>query len=152
MKEQIRLGNQGVTIDEHHFSLAINACAFSNADIDSELEAFQIATKLFDEVVSSPDLEPTSLTYGWFIQCCGRLRVPEAMRNAYIERAFHRCCEQGLVNDFVLRRLLGAAQDELLGKLFVATRLSSPWKPSRVRVSMLPSAWTCHARRKKQKV
>eukprot|EP00977_Amphora_coffeiformis_P001907 scaffold362_cov176-Amphora_coffeaeformis.AAC.33 len=149
MKEQIRRGNQGVTMDEHHYSLAINACAFSNADIDSEVEAFQIATKLFEEVMNTPDLQPTSLTFGWFIQACGRLRVPEAIRNAYIERAFNLCCERGLVNDFVLRRLLGAGPEDLLGKLLAPLKISSSWKLGRVNVSMLPAAWTARTGKRK---
>ena len=149
MKEQIQLGNDAVVLDEHHFSLAINACGFSNADVDSEIEAFQIAIKLFDEVISSSYLTPTSLTFGWFIQSCGRLRAPEAIRNAYIERSFRICCKRGLVNDFVLRRLLGAAPEDLLGKLLEETDFSGPFKISRLKVSMLPAAWTRHASSRK---
>lgn len=141
MKEQVRNGNEWVVIDEHVYSLAINACAFSNQDIESEIEAFNIATKLFDELLDSNYLKPTALTYAWFIQCCGRLRVPKSMRNAYIERAFHSCCEQGLVNAFVLKRLLGAAPDELLRELLSPTKRGGDWKPSHVRVSMLPASW-----------
>ena len=149
MKEQKNLGNNGVIIDEHHYSLAINACAFANADVDSEIEAFKIATRLFDELVTDPTLKPTSLTYGWFIQSCGRLRVPEAMRHTYIERAFHLCCEQGLVNDFVLRRLVGAAPEELLAKILAPTKIRTPLKVGRVKTSMLPAQWTVRANKRK---
>ena len=148
MKQQNRLGNEAVVIDEHHYSLAINACGFSNADIDSEVEAFQIAIKLFDEVVGSSELSPTSLTFGWFIQSCGRLRASEALRNAYIERSFRLCCKQGLVNDFVLRRLVGAAPEELLRKLLEEVNVDGPFKSTRLSVSMLPGSWTRSCKRK----
>jgi hypothetical protein len=149
MRDQTKNGNTAVSVDEHHYSLAINACAFSNADVESEIEAFQIAIRIFDELIGDHDLQPTSLTFGWFIQCCGRLRVPEAMQNAYIERAFHICCEQGLVSDFVLRRLLGAASEDLLDKLLAPLNISCPWKPGRVRLSMFPSQWTTRASKRR---
>lgn len=148
MKKQIQQGNPDVAIDEHHYSLAINACAFSNADVESEAEAFKIAASLFDEVVISSVLEPSSLTYGWFLQACGRLRVSDAMKNPYIERAFCLCRDEGLVNDFVLRRLFGAASPELLDKLFSETGIDVARKQNQVKVSMLPPSWTSKAHRR----
>lgn len=148
MKEQRKLGNP-LVIDEHHYALAINACGFSNADIDSEVEAFQIAIKLFDEVVGSSELTPSSLTFGWFIQSCGRLRAPDALRSLYIERSFRLCCKQGRVNDFVLRRLVGAAQEDLLRKLLEEVNVDGPYyKSARIYVSMLPESWTRYYKRK----
>jgi len=115
MKKQVA-SNPDVVLDEHHYGLCINTCAFSNADIQAENEAFQIALMLFNEVVES-DLHVTSLTYGWFIQCCGRLRVPEQMKAEQIERALRLCRSHGLVTDFVMRRLQGAASKDLYERL-----------------------------------
>lgn len=68
-------------------------------------------------MLASEDCKPSSLTYGWFMQACGRLKAPEHQKEAQIERAWVHCCEQGLVNAFVLHRLTGAAPDPLYKKL-----------------------------------
>jgi hypothetical protein len=148
MKEQIEAGNTAITIHEHHYSLAINACAFSNNDMDTEHKAFEIATCLFDEISGSTVLEPSSLTYGWFIQACGRLHVSDTLRRQYIKKAFNLCRRHGLVNDFVLRRFLGAASDEMVTTLLSPLEIENPKKVGRIKVSMLPAEWKSRVRAK----
>jgi len=142
MKQQINEGNPDVVLDEHHFALAINACAFSNSGVEAENEAFRIAARLFDEVVVSDLLQATSLTYGWFLQCCGRLRVPEIVRDAHIERAFRLCCADGLVTDFVVKRLIGAASEDLYDSLMEPSLCATRKLKGRISRSLLPPEWT----------
>jgi hypothetical protein len=117
MKEEHQKGELNVGPSEHAYSLVINACAFTNSGLDAEAKAFKIAIKVMKELIGSADLEPSSLTYGWFFQACGRLRVPDHLKDPSIEVAFLRCCERGLMNDFVLNRLKGAATETLFKKL-----------------------------------
>jgi hypothetical protein len=147
MINQCQNGNHKVHADEHAYSLVINACAFSNAGPETESEAFDIAVIVLNEMVASKDVHPTSLTYGWFIQACGRLNAPEPLRNAHIEQAFTRCCSEGLVNDFVLQRLRGAASDEVYHLLMnsVLGRERSKGRLS----SALPSEWTRNCSKRK---
>jgi hypothetical protein len=145
---QTQNGNHKVHADEHAYSLVINACAFSNAGPETEEEAFDIAVTVLNEMVASTDVRPTSLTYGWFIQACGRLNAPDPIRNAHIEQAFTRACGEGLVNDFVLQRLRGAASDEVY-QLLMEPVLDRD-RSSKGRLSTaLPSAWTRNCSKRK---
>lgn len=140
MEQQQENGNQRVSVDEHARSLVINACGFSNAGAEIEFEAFVVACTLFDEMVDSDCNRPTSLTFGWFIQAMGRLRVAEENKSAQIEKAFKMCCEAGLVNDFVMHKLKGAATDSLYKRLLHPAAKSDrdrAW----ITVVQLPSEW-----------
>ena len=141
MEVQQAEGNELVKVDAHAYSLAINACAFQNSDVDAESNAFQIAVSLFDRMLESTELSPSSLTFGWFIQACGRLRVDNCARDSAIEKAFTACCEKGLVNDFVLQRLKGASTDALFATLVSPGRKNCRVKKRRVSIDLLPSAW-----------
>ena len=142
MKDQVAMGNTEVVLTEHHFALAINACAFANDSIEVENAAFKIAVSLFEEVVRSDRMRTTSLMYGWFIQCCGRLRVPDIVRDAHIERAFKLCCDDGLVTDFVVRRLQGAASEETFGSLMNPAGIANKYYRGKIPKTLLPPEWT----------
>jgi pentatricopeptide repeat protein len=148
MKEEHKKGALNVGPSEHAYSLVINACAFTNSGLDSEAHAFKIAIRVMKELIASAELEPSSLTYGWFFQACGRLRVPDHLKDPSIEVAFLRCCERGLMNDFVLNRLKGAATETLFRKLMgpVASEIpkydqSKEKLKQRLLVQHLPREW-----------
>jgi hypothetical protein len=142
MERQVALGNRRVTLDEHAYSLVINACAFSNASKETELEAFRIAVTVFDEALNSKHISPEPLTYGWFLQACGRLRVPPEVKVGHQIRAFLRCCRDGLLTDFVLTRLRGSVSETLFDEL-VLTACADRRKPkSGLAASDLPPSWS----------
>jgi pentatricopeptide repeat protein len=122
-QEQQRMNNGNASsplqiVTPHAYNLVINTAGFSNGSREEERDAFDIAVSLFDEMVESGgDLAPNSLTFGWFIQVCGRLTVPVAMKEAQVERAFQLCVETGMVTNFVLNRLRGAASEALYKKM-----------------------------------
>lgn len=144
MEEQVRLGNPRVAVEEHAYSLVINACAFSNASEEAEAKAFRIAVAVFDEILNSMTIRPESLTYGWFLQACGRLRIPPDQKEPHIRRAFVRCRHDGLVSDFVLNRLRGAASEALFEELVVSSCSRSKRRraASGIGLSDLPSSWS----------
>jgi pentatricopeptide repeat protein len=134
---------------EHPYSLVINACAFTSASLDAESSAFKIAVKTMTEMTDSPLLEPSSVTYGWFIQACDRLRVPSKVKEENLERAFQTCCDMGRVNDFVLNKFRGAASDALFRRMLspAIAKVGSYGRGSedlkhRVQLSHLPREWT----------
>jgi hypothetical protein len=149
MKDQDKMGNPNVSVNEHALSLVIKTCAFSNFGVDAEADAyaFEIAVELFDEILESNDHYPTSLSTGWFIQACGRLRVPEREKSIQIERAFMLCRRAGLVNDFILHRLKGAASEALYRKL-TGTRFDS--RTNAVNMSELPYSWRKNCSKEKE--
>ena len=150
MEKQRRLGNTDVYLSEHVHSLVINACAFTNSGMEAETEAFRIAVTIFDKMIASKDCQPSSLAYGWFIQACGRLQMPQDMKDRHIERAWNLCCQNGLVNGFVLHRFTGAAPEVLYKKLMasVLSRISSHPDDTKEKLKFrispkdLPLAWT----------
>lgn len=118
MKAQQDGGNPMVELTQHAFSLVINTAGFSNGSREEEADAFDIAVLLFDEMLEhGGELAPYSLTFGWFIQVCGRLTVPVEKKEYHIERAFQFCVEGGMVNDFVLNRIRGAASEALYKRM-----------------------------------
>lgn len=140
MEQQQESGNRFVSVDEHARSLVINTCGFSNAGTEIESDAFNVAVTIFHEMLDADHKRPSSLSFGWFIQAMGRLRVDQEKKSAQIEKAFKLCCEAGLVNDFVLHRLKGAAPESLYQILLQpATPARSERK--RVHLAQLPSAW-----------
>lgn len=154
MEEQCKAGNTKVSVDEHAYSLVINTCAFSNSGLDIEREAFKIAVTVMSEMLESRNHCPTSLTFGWFIQACGRLRVGEDEKYEQIEKAFSFCCKAGLVNDFVLHRLKGAASEDLYKKLMApATKCRTGTETMRqwIHISHLPVEWKCNVIRKEKR-
>jgi len=141
MEDQIKNGNKEVSFNPFAKSLVINACSFSNRSSREEAEAYQIAIQVFEEMVESTDRQRTlSVTYGWFLQSLGRLSVDEADREWRIERAFCKCCEQGLVNDLVLSRLRGAASPALFDKLLNPV-VNDDISMTMVRSNHLPLEW-----------
>lgn len=154
MESQCNNGNTKVKVDEHAYSLVINTCAFSNSGADTEQEAFEIAVQVMDKIMELPNQFPTSLTFGWFIQACGRLRVTEMQRSQQIKKAFIACCEAGLVNDFVLHRLKGAASESLYHELMEPTKKNRPLTENIrqwVHISQLPVEWKRNVTRQKLK-
>ena len=127
----------------------INTCAFTNASQDAEENVFKIAVKTLTKLIESDYMEPSSSTFGWFIQACERLKIPTEIKESNLERAFHTCCEKGLVNDFVLSRLKVAASDVHFKQLVSpAVRKLRKCDKDRndlkqqINLSHLPMSWT----------
>jgi pentatricopeptide repeat protein len=132
-----------VVPDEHAYSLVINACAFTRGGVVVETEALRIAGNILREMHESPHVEPTSLAYGWFLQACGRLRVPDEIRIPAIVDAFQRCCKDGRVNEFVFLRLKCAAPYQVFQEL-MAPVVTAPGDVAKsgLDVRDLPAEWT----------
>jgi hypothetical protein len=133
---------------EYTYSLVIHACAFSDKrNPVVKKQAFEIAVNVMNELmhdVSTSRAEPSSATYGWFLQVCARLGLPEASREGEIRRVFLRCCDKGRVDDFVLKSLKAATSDALFTELVIdrssIQKVGINVKES-VQLSDLPPSW-----------
>ena len=139
---------------DHPHSLVINACAFTNSGPDAEMNAFKIAIDVMTKISETGYLSPSNVCYGWFIQACGRLKIPDHIKEENLERAFATCRQEGLVDDFVLSRLKGAASEAQLKELLApALKRIENFDPKKddirmkVQINHLPKDWT----RKRQK-
>jgi len=124
------------------------------SDTATELVAFNIAVKVFKEVVQSKDMRPTSLFFGWFLKACGRLQVPDSIRNQSLVLAFKECRKRGLVDRFVLHQLKLSAPEYILRRVLAPCRKTMgtdselDYKYS-VKLSHLPYEWKRNASFKK---
>jgi len=142
----------------------INACAFADLVVDAEgksikapsevqLRAFHIAELMMSRLANETDgLYPTSMTYGTFIKCCGRLDLPDELATESAIRAFANCCRVGLVSDFVLTQMRYALSPEQFLEVLVKNGYEN-WdskgkmlsrdgkRMQRVRWNHLPASW-----------
>ena len=109
MKRRHEEGLLGFPPGEHPCGLVINACAFSEGSPQVKENAFRIAVSTMKEMLESKDFEVSSTTFGWFLQACARLDVPEDIREENVRRAFQTCCDRSLVNEYVLNAFKTAA-------------------------------------------
>jgi len=122
-----------------HYEFEIGA--FSNLNAINEIEAFTIAVGIFNKILESKTMYPSSLTFGWFIQACGRLAIPTDLKESQIEKAFRHCCHAGLVTEFVIHRLKGASSEALFQRL-VGHNIKTDKKKSDVEPADLPHDWS----------
>ncbi|CAB9508788.1 Pentatricopeptide repeat-containing protein [Seminavis robusta] len=152
MEDQMAKGNDAVHPNVVCHSCVINSCAFTKSSEEVETEAFRIAVTVLDKMLASKDCQPSSLTYGWFIQACGRLRASQDLKEEQVTRAWKLCCEKGLVDGFVIQRMTGATSErlyrELLGPVLEKLDSVNPNATTKeelkhlVTISSLPSEWT----------
>jgi hypothetical protein len=106
-----------------------------------KLEAFQIATKTYQEMRQSSTVRPDSYTYAFWIKCCNNLLKREEVRNGArignggngaddlrskcIKYAFEDCKKHGLLSSEVLNRLLQGSPRWLVDELLIWDRGSS---------------------------
>jgi len=139
---------------EYAYSLVIQACAFSrNTDPSVETRAFEIAVDVMNELINdvpAKQIEPSSATYGWFIQVCARLQIPESSKEEDLKRIFSRCCEKGRVNEFALQSIKQASSDTLFSELMTECLETTKFFPSEndnpdlkemIQLSHLPEYW-----------
>mmetsp|Transcript_7688 Transcript_7688/g.19138 ORF Transcript_7688/g.19138 Transcript_7688/m.19138 type:complete len:1249 (+) Transcript_7688:70-3816(+) len=90
----------------HTANAVCNACAFTKMEED-RLDALQIAFRVYDWLVSQPDMEPDAYTYTILLSVCSNLlpREDRSSRFSHAKSFFDKCCESGHVNDYVLRKL-----------------------------------------------
>lgn len=85
----------------------------TKASPEVQLKAFHIAELMMSRMSKhSEGLAPSSMTFGTFIKCCGRLDLPNDLASESATRAFADCCRAGLVSDFVLTQMRYALTPE----------------------------------------
>ncbi|CAJ1954430.1 unnamed protein product [Cylindrotheca closterium] len=144
MKQRYVDGKLYSISDARPYSQVINTCAFTKADASTELMAFNIAVKVFKEVVESKDIHPSSLFFGWFFKACGRLQVPDSIRDRSLVFAFKECSKRGLVDSFVLHQLKSSAPEYVLRRLLSVPSMDKNSKHDykySVRLPHLPNEW-----------
>ena len=170
MERSFENGNKDARPTVQAYSMVINACAFADTILDAEgnsvkatpeaqLRAFQIAETMMDRFSKQDDLCPTSMTFGTFIKCCGRLDLPSNLAKKSAIGAFGDCCRAGLVSDFVITQMKYALTPEEFLNVLVQNGYEN-WdstgkmlsrdgkRMQRVRWNNLPASWRKNVERR----
>jgi pentatricopeptide repeat protein len=99
--------------------LVLQACASTEGNSEEKFAAFQVALGILKELRSSSEHGIDSSTTGMFIKSCSKLMPVGSKRDEIVKKVFRECCEQGLVNDYVLNQFELATSEgvqlEILG-------------------------------------
>ncbi len=139
MRKASGIRSHTVTMNVHCYNAVINAAAFTEGEIDSRMDAFNIATTTLKELLES-DVEPISSTFGTYLKACGKLSLPRSLAESAIETSFKMCKELGLVNDFVLTQVrfstCSTQYESLLGDVAKAKKINE-----RITMAEIPESW-----------
>mmetsp|Transcript_14092 Transcript_14092/g.34145 ORF Transcript_14092/g.34145 Transcript_14092/m.34145 type:complete len:1145 (-) Transcript_14092:60-3494(-) len=106
-------GDKDVKPNVHTANAVCNACAFTKIDEDRP-EALRIAFRVFEWLSSQQDMFPDAYTYTIILSVCSNLLPKDdtATRYAHAKAFFEKCCKEGYVNDYVLRKLRQTVTEE----------------------------------------
>uniref|UniRef100_A0A7R9WT50 Pentacotripeptide-repeat region of PRORP domain-containing protein n=1 Tax=Craspedostauros australis TaxID=1486917 RepID=A0A7R9WT50_9STRA len=93
------------------YYLVLKACANTRGDAEESLEAFQIALDTLNDFRARFGTD--SRCFSMFLRACGNLMPPSRKRDAVIQSIFQKCCDDGLVSEFVLREFGRSSSEEL---------------------------------------
>lgn len=161
MEKSYLNGNNDAKPTIQAYSMVLNACAFADLVTDAEgkstkasqevqLKAFHIAELMMNRLSKQRDgLIATSMIFGTFIKCCGRLDLPNNLASNGATQAFLDCCRAGLVSDFVLTQMRYALTPEQFLDILVKNGYEHDGKllsrdgkrMQRVKWSQLPISW-----------
>ena len=130
------------------YTAVLNSCAYAIGDDAKKADAMNIATTSFNELCNSRYGKPNHVTYAAYLTACRNLLPEGETRAASMTRVFRKCCEDGQVNDLILRRLESALTKEQLRELFQSVGLED-----KIELSQLPAEWkqNVHERKSSRK-
>ena len=105
MESEYRNGNASCRPNVYSYNAVLNAAAFSTRDSKDQEEAFKVACLTFDELRMSDYLKPTHVSYGTFLKAIKKMMPESEVRDDLAKGLFRKCCQVGLVSDFVLSEM-----------------------------------------------
>ena len=131
-KESKMRGDDEVTPNLQSYNGVLNACSFPSrgTSVEEKYAAFRVAVQTLNELQASKICEPNHVSYGTFLRSCGNLMPPSSKRDAVVGNIFRKCCEEGLVSQFVMDSVSHAASESLKSTLFedmIGGKLPREW-------------------------
>jgi pentatricopeptide repeat protein len=136
----------GIPCDTITYNILLNAAANSFGSSELKERSLQIGQQAFDALQADESCQPTSLTYSYYFKMLRRL-VPQSSsldRNMLVKLAFDLCCEQGCLNEILLRQVLENAETDTQLKVLLGDQFEANTK---IQMSDLPPEWSRHAMR-----
>ena len=89
--------------NEKMFTAVLNACAYTTGERSDQTEAVQVALQVMEEFKRHNYGKPNSLMYSTLIEVFTRNVVDMEVRLKYVRAAFQRCCDDGMVNEAIIK-------------------------------------------------
>ena len=150
-QRMMELGRDNAKPNIITYNSILRACANTFGNKSSKEAALTIATKSFQSILTSKDIEPSSITFLFFMKAIRKLVGDEtggnhgiSKQHEMLAKCFRYCCRLGLLNDVVLQQAkLGCRSKAELATLLELN--ADAFSPSTISSSDLPAPWTCNA-------
>jgi len=134
MKGAYETGNVSAKLTLSAYNALLNACSFPLGGDQERSHAASVMVDVLQEIRGSDGTKPDHITYATVLKAFGRCIPPDdKSRDELVEMEFENCCNDGQVNDFVLRELKQAS-------FYVFTKLFGKEDPSTV-AKKIPREW-----------
>ena len=146
MKRAYKSGNDGAVPNVNAYTAVLNACAFTVGDAQERKEAMQIAATAYKELCASTKTagRPNQFTYATFLRVCSNLIPGESKaRVSSIYSVFKKCCDDGCVDELVLRVMRNELTDKQLGEMLQPMGIQCE-KQNGLRLNDVPAEWKCN--------
>jgi tetratricopeptide (TPR) repeat protein len=137
-------GDESLRPNEYPYNYVLNCAANTLGTTEEKIQAFQVATKTYQDMRKSFLVKPDSFTYAFWIKACNNLLPKTELYDKCVTLGFEQCKQDGLVSQEVLHRLQQGASLDLCQKVLAG---SSSKEYRTMHVEALPPAWTRNARR-----
>ena len=128
-------GNKSLKPNVVAFNAVINACAYTNGDIEEQNKAMEIAHKQLKLLEASSYGNPDQVTYGTFLKVCANQMPDCATRQQIIEVIFKKCVQNGQVGNLVLQQL------KAMGPAHLYESLVGQDYDTDIRMDAIPPEW-----------
>ena len=137
MESEYRGGNSACRPNIYSYNSVLNAAAFSGKDEKEQEEAFKVACLTFESMRMSNYLTPSHVSYGTFLKAIKHLMPPSEVRDNLVKGLFRKCCQDGMVSDFVLKEMSYLSTPDLYQSLL---------KGATNDYGNLPKSWSVNVR------
>ena len=137
MKKLYKAGNQSLRPNVVAYNALMNACAFTNGDIQECNRAVEIAHSVLKELEQSATMNPDQVTYGSFLKVLANQMPDCDSRTKAAEVIFKKCSKAGQVGNFVLQQLSVMVSAEMFTQI-------TGQSPEAMDTASLPQEWRCN--------
>lgn len=112
MKKLYDAGNESLRPNVVAYNAVMNACAFTNGDVQENTRAVEIAHAVLKELEQSEHGSPDQVTYGTFLRVVANQMPDCDSRTQVVRFLFKKCCKDGQVGNLVIQQLKGMSTAE----------------------------------------
>jgi hypothetical protein len=128
--------------NEYPYNYVINCAANTIGTNQEKVQAFQIATRTYQEMRNSHLVQPDSFTHAFWIKACNNLLpLNSELHTKCVSIAFEQCKKDGLVTNQVLNRLVQGSSTSVVESLLETTTFHQE-RGQQLQVQDLPSSWS----------